>query len=87
MRTVRWILVGVAIVLGTAFAAAQQGARGGEWTRYGGDAGSTRYAPVDQINKDNVSHLRVAWQRQAVDPSVSSRSPISPLRTTSARHR
>ena len=89
MTTRRWTLagVGVAIVLGTAFAAAQQGARGGEWTRYGGDAGATRYAPLDQINKDNVSQLRVAWRRPGVDASISRRSPTSPIRATSARHR
>jgi quinoprotein glucose dehydrogenase len=75
MVTLRWTLVGVAIVLGTAVAAAQQGARGGEWTRYGGDAGTTKYAPLDQINKDNVSRLRVAWRRPAVDANVSSRVP------------
>jgi quinoprotein glucose dehydrogenase len=75
MMTLRWNLVGVAIVLGTAFAAAQQGARGGEWTRYGGDAGTTKYAPLDQINKDNISQLRVAWRRQAVDASVNTKVP------------
>jgi quinoprotein glucose dehydrogenase len=75
MMTIRWILVGWAIVLGTALAAAQQGARGGEWTRYGGDAGTTKYAPLDQINQANVSQLRVAWRREAVDASLSTRVP------------
>jgi quinoprotein glucose dehydrogenase len=65
--------VGAAVVLGTALPRAQQGARGGEWGRYGGDAGTTKYAPLDQINKDNVSRLRVAWRRPAVDPSISSK--------------
>ena len=40
---------------------AQYGAKNGEWRYYGGDLGSTRYAPLDQINKDNVKDLRVAW--------------------------
>ena len=75
MMTVRWTLAGVAIVFGTVFAAAQQGARGGEWMRYGADSGATRYAPLDQINKDNVAQLRVAWRRQAVDASISSKVP------------
>jgi glucose dehydrogenase/alkylhydroperoxidase family enzyme len=34
----------------------------GEWTTWGGDAGFTRYSPLDQINKDNVSTLEVAWR-------------------------
>src|SRR5438046_4650838 len=75
MTTVRRMLVGVGIVLATGFAAAQQGARGGEWARYGADMGTTKYSPLDQINRDNVSRLRIAWQRPAVDPSISSRVP------------
>ena len=59
MRILRWTLVGVAIVCASAFATAQQGAPGGEWTRYGGDSGTTKYAPLDQINKDNIS----CWSR------------------------
>src|SRR5690242_4667957 len=31
------------------------------WPAYGGDAGGTRYSPLDQINRDNVGGLRVAW--------------------------
>src|SRR4029453_13163584 len=61
-----------AVAAGTVFTAAQQGARGGEWTRYGGDSGTTKYAPLDQINKGNVSQLRIAWRRPAVDPSFAS---------------
>jgi quinoprotein glucose dehydrogenase len=77
MTTVRWALagVGVAVVLGTAIATAQQGARGGEWSRYGGDAGTTKYSPLDQIDKANASRLRIAWRRPAVDPSLTSKDP------------
>jgi quinoprotein glucose dehydrogenase len=72
-----WILTGVVVtmVLGSTYLGAQQGARGGEWTRYGGDPGTTKYAPLDQIDKGNVSRLRVAWQRPAVDSSVSAKDP------------
>ena len=51
------------IVLAAAIATAQQGAVGGEWRWHSGDPGSTKYAPLDQINKDNVSRLRIAWRR------------------------
>ena len=63
------------ILAATGIGIAQQGAGQGEWTRYGGDPGSTKYAPLDQINKSNVSRLAVAWRRPAVDPSISSRAP------------
>ena len=32
-----------------------------EWRYYGGDAGSNRYSPLDQINRSNAHELRVAW--------------------------
>ena len=42
--------------------AAQQGAlKNGEWRRIGGDGGSTRYSPLDQINAGNVKNLKIAW--------------------------
>ena len=40
---------------------AQQGAADGEWRRIGGDAGSTRYSPLEQITAQNVKALRIAW--------------------------
>ena len=33
-----------------------------EWRTYGADLASTRYSPLDQINKDNFSKLKIAWQ-------------------------
>ncbi len=41
---------------------AQTGAAGGEWRTYGGDLGSTRYAPLDQIDRTNFAKLQVAWR-------------------------
>jgi quinoprotein glucose dehydrogenase len=32
-----------------------------EWRSYGAVEGSTRYSAVDQINRDNVKNLQVAW--------------------------
>jgi hypothetical protein len=40
---------------------AQQGTRTGEWKAYGGDEGSTRYSPLDQMSRENIKDLRVAW--------------------------
>src|SRR6476661_9295026 len=40
----------------------QAGTTGGEWRTYGGDLGSTRYAPLDQINAGNFSKRQVAWR-------------------------
>ncbi|HEV2985892.1 MAG TPA: pyrroloquinoline quinone-dependent dehydrogenase [Vicinamibacterales bacterium] len=40
----------------------QYGVKSGEWRYWGGDAGSTKYSPLDQINKDNVRSLRIVWR-------------------------
>src|SRR5687767_11780662 len=36
-------------------------ARNGEWRAYGAVEGSTRYSPLDQITRENVKGLQVAW--------------------------
>ena len=39
----------------------QTGAKNGEWRAYGAEEASTRYSPIDQITRDNVKNLEVAW--------------------------
>src|SRR5580765_3057328 len=39
----------------------QSGAKNGEWRSYGGEEASTRYSPLDQIKRDNVKDLKIAW--------------------------
>src|SRR6185295_3611086 len=55
------LTLSTALAISAARGMAQQGAKGGEWRAYAGEAGSTRYAPHDQINRDNVKNLQVAW--------------------------
>jgi quinoprotein glucose dehydrogenase len=69
----RWTVLAVALV--AASTNAQQGAKGGEWRYHGGDLGSTKYSSLDQINKTNVSQLRIAWRRPAVDTSILQQKP------------
>ena len=51
---------------------AQTGALDGEWRFYGGDGGHTQYTGLDQIDRDNVTELQVAWrwkaENSAADP-------------------
>jgi quinoprotein glucose dehydrogenase len=42
----------------------------GEWRYYSGDPGSTKYSPLDQIDKTTVKNLRIAWRRPAIDPGL-----------------
>ena len=43
----------------------QRGNAFGEWRYWAGDAFSTRYSPLDQINATNFNSLAVAWQWNA----------------------
>ena len=40
-----------------------------EWQHYGGDAGASRFAPLNQINQSNVKDLKVAWVHNCGDHS------------------
>ncbi len=56
----------VAVGLGTSmFVSGQSGMKNGEWPHWGGDLGSSKYSPLDQINRDNVKNLRIAWRWKA----------------------
>jgi quinoprotein glucose dehydrogenase len=58
------------VIMAVAFCATmivsgQTGAKNGEWPHWGGDSGGTKYSPLDQINRDNVKNLRIAWRWKA----------------------
>jgi quinoprotein glucose dehydrogenase len=46
-------------------ARAQKGATNGEWRFYGGDAGNTKYSPLDQIDAKNAKELAIVWRWKA----------------------
>jgi quinoprotein glucose dehydrogenase len=58
----RLTLLVLSIVLTVPLGEAQHGATNGEWRFYGGDAGTTKYSPLDQINASNVKELKIVWQ-------------------------
>src|SRR5215210_5407754 len=71
-----WRIRLMAIVLaGAAASGAGRAPAKGEWRFYGGDNGSTKYSPLDQINTGNVSKLRVAWRRPQIDPEFAAAHP------------
>ena len=55
------------VPVGVVPASAQLGTQSGEWRFFGGDAGSTKYSPLDQIDRDNVGTLQIAWTWQSID--------------------
>jgi quinoprotein glucose dehydrogenase len=42
----------------------------GEWPSYGADTANSKYAPLDQIHKDNVKALQIAWRWSSVDNAI-----------------
>ena len=42
----------------------------GEWRVYGADLANTKCAPLDQISRDNVRSLRIAWRWRSIDQDV-----------------
>lgn len=63
----RTLLVAAVVAL---VSIAQQPAATGQWRFYSGDNASTKYSPLDQINKSNVANLKIAWRRPQVDASL-----------------
>ena len=79
MRT----LIPCAVLLALAIlpVSGQQGAKNGEWLTYGGDLGSTRYSPLDQINAANFNKLEVAWRFKTdnLGPRIENNLESTPL--------
>ena len=52
-----------------------------EWRAWGADKASTKYSPLDQINKDTITNLRVVWRQSATPAEISKRAAVrSPSR-------
>ncbi len=47
-----------------------------EWPSYGGDPGNTKYSALTQINRENVTRLKVAWTYHTGDISDGSKYPV-----------
>ncbi len=57
------------------------GAQASEWRVYGGSNASTRYSPLDQINRDNVGDLEVLWRWKADNfgPRLEYKYSVTPI--------
>ncbi|HEY1239745.1 MAG TPA: PQQ-binding-like beta-propeller repeat protein [Bryobacteraceae bacterium] len=79
-RIMMWAPIAACLLLTSA--GAQQGTpASGEWRVNGGDTGSTRYSPLDQINAGNVKNLQVVWRWKAqnMGPAPQSAWEVTPL--------
>jgi quinoprotein glucose dehydrogenase len=72
-------VAGVTIVAFILASAANDGQTVGEWRYYSGDLASTKYSPLDQINRSNVSRLRIAWRRPQIAADFTKTNPAARL--------
>ena len=46
-----------------------------DWRHYGANLASSKYAPLDQIHRGNVTDLQIVWRRPAIDASIVAANP------------
>ena len=80
-RFLKALIMGLSVVVACALPARSQEAKAelsvaakpGEWRYLNSDPISTRYSPLDQINKENFKDLKIAWRwKPAIGPAPSS---------------
>ena len=63
-------MAAVLTLLLSATAVAQQDRAIGDWLTFGGDAASTKYSQLDQINAENVGDLEITWRWPTPDAAI-----------------
>jgi len=66
---VRGMLLAIFLIAAITAARPASNAEIADWPFYGGDAGGARYSPLTQINRSNVTELKVAWEYHTGDMS------------------
>lgn len=79
-RPIPVMLVLFTVVI-VADATSQRGVTDGQWRVTYGDAGATRYSDLDQINRDNVGELQIAWRWDSANygPTPEFKNETTPL--------
>src|SRR5262250_1617376 len=67
------------MALSTAISFAPAGDRQRDWPSYGGGSDQTHYSTLNQINRDNISKLQVAWTFDTGDAFPGSEMQCNPL--------
>ena len=60
----------VAILLAPCLAAHGAAGQTGEWRAYGADKATTKYSPLDQIDKDTVDGLEIVWRQSTIPDAL-----------------
>jgi glucose dehydrogenase len=72
----RGLLLGALGALAIAVTTPGYAESGNEWTVYGGDYSNTRFSTLDQINRDNVKNLKVAWMQSLGSAQSQESTPL-----------
>ena len=56
----------VALGIAIATMAGRAADKNRDWPAYAGDKASTKYSPLDQIDKDSIKNLTIAWRRSGM---------------------
>ncbi len=74
-RRVQAVLLTVAFLAPGAALAKTKTATTSEWPSYGGDARSSKYSPLSQIDAKNVGALKVAWTWRSAEEELTKANP------------
>ena len=79
MKFFQLLLVAIVLVLNIVSCQQKQGRSfdaGVDWPIYLGNKHNSHYSPLDQINKQNVANLQIAWQHKTGDSDPNGRTQI-----------
>lgn len=77
MNRLAFLIAAGVVALGAGTAVTQGTRAAGEWTHYSGNAASHKYSALDQINKDTIGKLQVAWRWASPDNAVVEANPTA----------
>ena len=64
----KMLVLGLAVTVAVAVwtVAGRAADKNRDWPAYSGDKASTKYSSLDQINKDTIKNLHIAWRQSGV---------------------
>ncbi len=69
------IVTVVALGVATATVAGRAADKNRDWPTYAGDKASTKYSPLDQIDKSSIKNLRIAWRQSGMPAELRAMFP------------
>ncbi len=78
VNLLRWVVL-AGLTIACVGGIVSKPASNSDWPVTGGDPGNSRYSALDQINRSNVSSLRVAWIYHTGDGSATSQIQAIPI--------